>query len=442
MGSTLTIKLVDLSNAVNALCGRNYTVPNNIHFDYECLASINFALTAQQLQSASISAPNISQIFDPIRKSPNLTVFADEIKNIQTSALGSAQDKINSASITFKTSVMPALDAVKTSINNTFAPVESSVSEQLKSVDSSVDSYYYTALGYIDQTFIYRVLALAIFGLPLVVTLLGIPAKAPHLIKGVNCCCVPYYLLLHILAIIFLILTYVLGDVCYLTFDSPNPIDAGPISMVQASLNTCYNNGNMLQLAEKLNLADPSMTNFTALAEKQLNGMNFSSINNFDVDSVINLNDSPTSKISKLTSVDLSTVDNSTLVDIKLKHVPNLKTNLTLLNSSLSILYNLTNDPNTAPIQTYNATLDFQLLLFLRANATNDFRAKMEAVFVRIGELIDSNGYLDQIADTSVIMTDQMLVVNNTAKGVIVIKINLRILPICFQHITTSLLRN
>lgn len=98
LSTLIATTLEDITTHVKALSSPPKAVPGFAGNFYALGQPIDFLLTADQISSASVSAPNASLIFNPIRMSPNLSVFADTIRQVQVTSLATATNAIGSAS--------------------------------------------------------------------------------------------------------------------------------------------------------------------------------------------------------------------------------------------------------------------------------------------------------------------------------------------------------
>lgn len=136
------------------------------------------------------------------------------------------------------------------------------------------------------------------------------------------------------------------------------------------------------------------------------------------------MNSSPTSQISQLTSVNLSAIDTSALDTIIFTNIPNLKANLTALNTSLGTLYNLASNGTYNPgvlILTLSPSSAPYVNLNRDIAALNDFKLKMSSIITILNSLISTGGNLDMIQAQSISLKNSMKNVTDTANVIIVI---------------------
>jgi hypothetical protein len=167
--------------------------------------------------------------------------------------------------------------------------------------------------------------------------------------------------------------------------------------------------------------------------------------------SVLDLSNSPTSQISKLTSVNLSMIDTTMLDQIISENIPSLKTNLTMLNNSLTVLYNATQGLETMNVIAAAVIIEGFLNItpslydVFPQNQTNrdlaaitDFRSKMGLIFNTLNLLINTGGNLDQISAATLILRSSMVGINSTEHTIIVLSANERTPPTLFLHYTIN----
>lgn len=188
-----------------------------------------------------------------------------------------------------------------------------------------------------------------------------------------------------------------------------------------SAVSGCYANGSLIDIAQSTGLIAAGTINITKLATDNLNTLDFSSVSSFNINSVLDLSSSPTSQISQLTSVNLGAIDTSTLNAIVNKNIPDLKSNLTLLNTTLGNLYSSTTNgtypavflllllPSQPPYS--NATRD--------AAALRDFQNSMLGIFSILNTIISSGGSLDQIDTVTRTLNASMVNLNATANTII-----------------------
>lgn len=286
--------MTNLSAIVVDLSATTKPVTNYTGNTWKLTTAIPFSLSANQVEQAAVQAPNVSVILSPIRSSPNLSVFAQTIRDVQASSLSTASSRISSASASFKLKALPALENIKANMSSIFSPIKMSVLTQIEGIRGTISSFFTLASSYEMSTTVYRVLFVAVYVLPILFAFFGIFTKSPRLMKGyrclkfrTNCFCIPYYVLLHVFAIIFLLLTYIISDGCTVVFDT------GPVS-INGSLGTsinlglgvvgaCYANGSLLDIAQSTGLVSANTINISALATSQLNSLDFSAVSNFDI---------------------------------------------------------------------------------------------------------------------------------------------------------------
>jgi hypothetical protein len=135
-------------------------------------------------------------------------------------------------------------------------------------------------------------------------------------------------------------------------------------------------------------------------------------------------------------------IDTSILDQIIHSNIPNLKSNLTILNDSLTLLYNATGGasnpyPGAFLLHIYPANYTPALNQVARDTAALiDFRSRLVTIFRLLDSLILGGGNLDKIINSTIILKTSMTNINSTAKSIIVNVINLRTLRTPFLDCT------
>lgn len=184
LSSVLTGSLTALSNTVVDLSVTNKPITGFPGNTWVLKTAIPFSLNVGQIQQASVSTPNVSVILAPIRTSPNLSTFANTIRSIQITSLTSATAQINSASSGFKSSALPALDNIIANLTTMFLPIRDSAGSSIDSYKDTMTSFFSQADYYQSMTYIYRILFLCIYVIPIMCVFIGLGTKSPRLIKG------------------------------------------------------------------------------------------------------------------------------------------------------------------------------------------------------------------------------------------------------------------
>lgn len=112
-------------------------------------------------------------------------------------------------------------------------------------------------------------------------------------------CCVPYYSLLTFFSLFLILITFLLGDICLLAFDTGGPgqpSQIGPIlyntlkmesfknftSSPGSIMQECVNGETVVGVLSEFGF-DTSQFNFSEIAVEQINKFNFSDAANFDL---------------------------------------------------------------------------------------------------------------------------------------------------------------
>jgi hypothetical protein len=327
--------------------------------------------TAANAQGNINSASDGSSSFAPLKTSPNLTVFAIEIENLLDMLQNKLRVAVSQGGMDVKNNSNTALTTgdvtARSILKNTTEPLKKSVNGIKSDVDKAFNSLQSFNLIRTYATWGLSGLILLILIVMSIAMLLGKPSA----VKGCNLCASPIYILFIVMGILFFILALSIGDVCTSTFETyPPPL--APLLKAAAKFDitdaltikkNCTEGQSILQIANNLNLLD-SNSSFRYQANKEIDKVNFSSIaTGFNLDDQINLSDSPTSKLTVLTSLDLSTLNTTQLVTLRDVTLPQLSTELTTIKTLLVTLGStvttsgLISLPGSQSVDTMNAAL-------------------------------------------------------------------------------------
>jgi hypothetical protein len=120
------------------------------------------------------------------------------------------------------------------------------------------------------------------------------------------------------------------------------------------------------------------------------------------------MNDDPTSKISNLNAVNLTLFDVSTLTIIIEVTLPNFRTNLTTLNSSLAVINNALLLSPISPFTISPIAIDANLTRRQNASAIH-FNLRLKPVLASLDLLLARNGILDRIGDVTSSLRQSLL---------------------------------
>jgi hypothetical protein len=245
------------------------------------------AVDPQAVQTNANQAPDTSTIFAPLNNTPNLTALAVEGRNAITNAKNQATTLISQSRSSLKTSMNSSLDTVKSNLVNSLTPVQTDVGTTISGVKSQVTSYFVQANQFNDFRVYGQMGLVLLYVLPLMFMNLGGLSRRPGCMKTCNLVCVPYYLLLYLFGILFLLLAAVMGDVCTLVFDTrPSPLaQFNPtIGAAVDAIDSCYAGVSLLSVVGSLNLGfNSSQLNMSSIARAEINKFNLTSMANFDL---------------------------------------------------------------------------------------------------------------------------------------------------------------
>ncbi|KAJ3258984.1 hypothetical protein HK103_003125 [Boothiomyces macroporosus] len=342
---------------------------------------------------------------------PNLTAFAVQIQGIVTTLTVNVKQQITSAGSSFKGSAESSLTSAQNSITSSIASMQSSLDTSISGGINTVNQNYNQVVSYESYRADGMIALSSLILFILVVFSFGLGLKRAHAVKGCNLCITPFYLLIQLFAIVMFVLALVLGDVCYVVFETNPPLIANSSALspsMQQSINEfstartqCAQNASLITIAVNLGLINSSQVNITSQASTQINSLNFSSLSNgWNLNSVLTLSNSPTSQLSNLTSLDLSGLNLTALNTLANTTLPNLKTNLISLNNSLpapsqvnqTLFTYQPGSPNSSDI----------------TNSINQFNSQVANAQTLIGQLANSGGIIDQLISSTNTMGDQV----------------------------------
>jgi hypothetical protein len=84
----------------------------------------------------------------------------------------------------FKVTALPALDKIIVDLSAQFVPMQTQISDQLDDFKKMVTEYIDIGYKYESMTSLYRILAVAVYGIPIVFALLGLATRSPRIMKG------------------------------------------------------------------------------------------------------------------------------------------------------------------------------------------------------------------------------------------------------------------
>lgn len=325
----------------------NVPSPSVAGLQYRLTATVStgqIVSTADSAQANIDSSPDGSSTFASLASAPNLATFATEIRTLIDGIQANIAKAIRDGGASVKATSIPALDTAQAQAINTITSFSDPLQKTLSSTYKSADDAFLMVIQFDDYRN-YGVWGLsAVVVIVLVVMAFTMCHAKPSRTKGCNFCANPIYMLIQIFAVLFFIMALILGDTCSALFENTNTLaklgsTGTTISQALSVKNSCTNGESILQAAIRLNLVSGDGSNLTKLAQGQIEGIDFSSVaTGFDLSSQINLSGSPTSKLSVLTSIDLSSLNVTALGTLQNTTLVSLKTQLSTLATDLATL--------------------------------------------------------------------------------------------------------
>ncbi|KAJ2994044.1 hypothetical protein HDV02_001897 [Globomyces sp. JEL0801] len=304
-----------IENEINTWAVPSLTDPNSGRNFYLKVAvdTAGSGVKAADAADKITSAPNGDSAFQSLNNVPNLLTYTVQI----TDAIDQMRDTKNMVadkSSDFKNDIGKSLDKVQVQVHDMLADIEKMVVTQTNGVLKQVDQSFKPAKAN-EKLGSYVFLGIAcITGFIVSTMFSGLVAKQPFMVKGINLCAVPFYLIIQVLALIFFILALVTGD------------------------DQCAQNTSLLTIVSDMGLVDKSMLNMTSQADKQLSAVDLSSLLKQVNDDALKSTPSPADKLDALTSLDLNALDVSQLQTVIDASIPALMNSLSTLKSTLETL--------------------------------------------------------------------------------------------------------
>jgi hypothetical protein len=375
--------------------------------------------SANETKNGLQSAPDGSSAMAPLTTSPNLSQFATEIRSLLNSISVSITTEIRKGSESVKTNTVSALDTGKAVANGPLKsgldPIKSSIGDFKSSLISGLQN-----VGSYDNYRFYAISGLSAMIL-LILIILGITMclKKPSRAKGCNLCATPFYFLIQLLALTLFLISLGLGEVCDNVFNQyPSPLLQGSAYADTQKIffnarDNCLNNKSVFITAFDLKLVDADTANLTKIATEKLDAIDFSGLSDqFNLSSTINLSESPSSKMDTLNTLDLSSLDVTTLNTIHDTTLPSLLSQLNSLKATLQALSSALN----AGALTFDPNPQDPLI---QQNAVDDLKARIANVMTKIDTLTGSNtGTIATIDGDIVSMNSTVVDLLKTAQNV------------------------
>lgn len=170
------------------------------------------AVDSSAVNTGANSAPDTASVFSGLNSTPNL----DEIGTTTLASINSAKETATERmtvskgefSTKIKTMLQPYQKQIIEMIDTNLSPIK----VQVTGKRSEVAEYLTQIKGVDGQRVLGQLGLVLIYVLPLLFISLGGAAKKPGFMKCCNLICVPYYFLLFIFGIIFLVLGVLMGD--------------------------------------------------------------------------------------------------------------------------------------------------------------------------------------------------------------------------------------
>ncbi|KAH6593666.1 hypothetical protein BASA50_007224 [Batrachochytrium salamandrivorans] len=355
----------------------------------------NINTAAVNILSDASSSPNSSLVLQSLNSVPNLTVYANQIRSTAETVPNAVRNLVSVGSTSFKGTAISGLENARSSIVSQFSGPIDNVSNQIKFILGIMSGYMATAIGYRGYV--------------------------------INLAFTPYYVLLHLLALVFVIITIPLGDVCTVIYEgSPRYISqvitgesAGVINMALDAVPLCYQNRSFIDVAIAVGMINGSAVNITQQASDKINQFNFSAVTSgWDVSSSVDTSNNPSSKLTNVNSIDLSAFNISTLDSARNNSIPALKNNLLNLDSNLNTLYNQASASTT--YNTIRLYLSFSPASPAPSDSeavacNNDFLTRVADIRSNIQSIAGVNGYLDQLNTSAIDLETKIVTLNGTA---------------------------
>jgi hypothetical protein len=421
--ATLADGVGHITGNISAWTSVPMPVPGSSNITYflsTAVAVPNVGQTATEAKTNINSASDGSSTFSSLDNSPNLTKFANEIRDIIKTLQVNMSIEIAKGGNDVKVSTAKALNEGQATAVKSIEDVQGPLSTQV----SGYRNLTSTMLDMILVYDVYRVQGVwglsALILIILIVLSIGMCAGKPSAVKGCNLCASPIYLLIMLMALLFFLIALVLGDVCTNVFETtPSPIatalgsDGAMINNIFVLRNNCSSGASILQAAEQMGYLT-SDTSLSTQANKQINNVNFSKISDgFNLDNMIDLSNSPTSQLSTLTSLNLSTLNTTQLDTMRFTTLPLLSSQLVNVSTSLTTL----NSSLTATLLTFTPTGQ---VYPVTANAVADLQSRITSVVAIITTIVaNGTGTIPSLITQVTYMSGNITVLKSQASTLI-----------------------
>jgi hypothetical protein len=279
-------------------------------------------MDATSLRTASGSIPDTSGTFSPLQNL-GLNRYAESARSTGTGLVNNVTVRIRYGSDAFKNNILPNIDSVRTSMYGILYNLSANtVTPGTNSLRETVDSSF---LNPVTQNNLYKDIALYGIGS----LLLAVPAlnlaflllRSPRAVKGCAICTLPMTLIIQLLAVLFLIISVIFGDVCTMLFEGdPVYISQSLAGMkivgdAMGARDKCYQNQSLLEIAVNYNLVSGGEVNFTTRTGAEFDKADFTALTRFNTTPAASLSENPASKLAPLLNLNTSslTADLSTV---------------------------------------------------------------------------------------------------------------------------------
>jgi hypothetical protein len=158
------------------------------------------------------SAPDTATVFSGLNSAPDLDAIGTTTLAAITSGKTTATEIMTTSKATFSTTINTTLAPFQKQITDMIATTLGPIRTEVTANRKEVARYLTEAIGYDAQRILGQMGFCLLYVLPLLFISLGGFSKKPGFMKCCNLICVPYYFLLFILGIVFLLIGVLVGD--------------------------------------------------------------------------------------------------------------------------------------------------------------------------------------------------------------------------------------
>jgi hypothetical protein len=214
---TMANNAVTSSNAVNnqvqALSTTNQPITGSPGKTWILKNAIVFtAVNANELVNKANTAPNVGTILNNLNFVPDLSDYITDAQLGLDTVKSASQQAVTDSAISLKTTINGSFDTGRDNAISSIAPAISTGNAMLLGVKADMQTEYVKVNAYNDTRVIIQYLLVILYVFPILfITMMGVSRK-PRIMKTCNLICVPYYVLLFFVAVLFFILAVVVGD--------------------------------------------------------------------------------------------------------------------------------------------------------------------------------------------------------------------------------------